>query len=141
MGAWGHQPFQNDTALDWADWVLETGVATAIQQTLQHVASANYLDADDGSTVVAAAAIVAAACDGDVAGLPDDIVPIVPHWNPGADIVQLARDGLSAVSGAQSELASLWGESSEDALWRATLEGLQGRLRHDRVSPTARHRP
>ena len=57
MGAWGSGPFENDDACDWLDELADSGVA-ALREALALADAADYLEAPDGSVVVAAAEVV-----------------------------------------------------------------------------------
>ncbi len=54
MGAWGSGPFENDDACDWLDELADSGVA-ALRAALALADDAEYLEAPDGSVIVAAA--------------------------------------------------------------------------------------
>ncbi|WP_394850762.1 DUF4259 domain-containing protein [Pendulispora brunnea] len=127
MGAWGHGPFDNDGALDWVSWA-EDDTNAAIDSALEQATGAAYLDVDQGSAAVAAAALIAAARDGDMAGLPEDVAALAQDWQPDDTHAARALAALAAVVGAQSELASLWREGTTAAAWEATIERLRERL-------------
>lgn len=130
MGAWGHAPFENDAALDWMSWA-EDDTNAAIHAALRRAVATGYLDVDEGSAAVAAAAIVAAAYDGDVESLPETVAALVDEWQSDEAATELALDALTAVLGPQSELASLWGEGTGGDAWKATIEELRKRLTRD----------
>jgi hypothetical protein len=127
MGAWGYAPFENDAALDWMSWAGDD-TNEAVDSALRQAVAADYLDVDQGSAAVAAAAIVAAAYDGDVESLPGTAATLVDEWQSDEAIIELALDALTAVVGPQSELASLWGEGTGGGAWKATIEQLRKRL-------------
>lgn len=121
MGAWGHKPFQNDSALD---WVADAGGLRAARAAL-NLREGDDLEVDDGSAAVAAAALIAAALDGDVRDLPTSVraalkgAPVTP-----ADAALAAR-ALTRVMSSPSELPELWGAGSD---WHVHTEQLVQRL-------------
>ncbi|WP_394840049.1 DUF4259 domain-containing protein [Pendulispora rubella] len=127
MGAWGYGPFENDSALDWVSWA-EEDTSAAVDSALQQATSAGYLDVDDGSAAVAAASLIAAARDGDTAGLPEEVAALVHDWQPDDSHAARALEALAAVVGAESELAALWREGATAAAWERTIEVLRERL-------------
>ncbi|WP_218946253.1 MULTISPECIES: DUF4259 domain-containing protein [Acinetobacter] len=62
MGAWSHEPFGNDDALDWVDQLVEGGNDESVLARVFNRAIENqkdYLEADEASMIVAAAEVVA----------------------------------------------------------------------------------
>lgn len=128
MGAWGEKPFENDSALDWLGEIDEV---EDLRDTLASIADAeDYLDVDDGSAAIAAAEIVAAACDGKVNRLVEDARTwLGRHGKQLADSDRaLAARAIKRVLGSDSELAELWDEHGTDNEWRRDVAGLVARL-------------
>lgn len=130
MGAWGREPFENDGA---HDWLLErdgygSDAALCASAFDGVIGVEDYLEVDMGQRVVAAAAWMAGARDGDLAALPE-----LPAWRgdpPTATDCQRAAAALDRILLAPtSELAELWDESPDGALWRVSLAALKSRLR------------
>jgi hypothetical protein len=126
MGAWGSGFFDNDAALDWVAVAKRGGTDAAVDGALRAATGADYLEVDDGSAAVAAAALVAAAVDGDVSAVPPKVRAVLDGLAPTAATCALAVDALAAVVGSSSELASLWGH---EPAWRKAIEALVGRVR------------
>jgi hypothetical protein len=61
MGAWSHEPFDNDTASDWADVLMDATDLSYIEATLDRVleVGGSYLEAPDAEEGVAAVAVLA----------------------------------------------------------------------------------
>lgn len=131
MGAWGHQPFENDAAHDWLS-EAEADVG-AIEGAFERAREASYLDVDDGSSAVAAAAIVAAAADGEMSALPERAGALAGGLTVDASLRASAVTALDVVLGESSELRSLW---DGDAKWRATIESVRKRLETPTVAPS-----
>jgi Domain of unknown function (DUF4259) len=125
MGAWSDKPFDNDSALDWLSAADDVG---ALESAFETALSASYLDVDDGSSAVAAAAVVAAAFDGNVSELPADARALAGDVKVDAKLRAHAVEALDRVLGPASELASLWGEGGNDSDFRRGIEQLRARL-------------
>jgi len=131
MGAWGHESFANDSAMDWLGDLLE-GDASGITSALGEVADADadtYLEVDESSAALAAAELVAAAQGKGDDRLNDDAREwLKEHRNEVADIdVGLAQRAVERVF-ASSELRELWDESAPDGDWHAEVKELLLRL-------------
>lgn len=130
MGAWGRGPFENDGA---HDWLIERDGYASDAELCRAAFDAvigveDYLEVDEGQAVVAAAAWLAGARDGDRGGLPD-----MPGWRgdaPTAEDCARAKAALDRIlSAPTSELAELWDDAPEGALWRVSVAALKARLR------------
>lgn len=136
MGAWGHEPFSNDDAMDWLHDMLDAEDDEPLIEALGEVASAEpdeYLDGDSGSIAVAAAAFVTALGGHELDELPEDLVDWIDAQD--ADVLQelyekhapVARAALARVL-VNSELVDLWEESGDDQSWRHQIESLDAAL-------------
>lgn len=128
MGTWGTGPFDDDNASDWAAEAEEAEDWSVVEQALR-VPGDGYLEAPDGQTAWAAAAVVAAADDGSAVQLPENVSAWVDAHRASrpAELRALAVQALQRVLGDQSELAELWQESG-DAEWRTNVQQLASRL-------------
>ena len=123
MGAWGHEPFENDSALD---WVAEVEGLDGVRATLRQCEEEDdYLEGDEGSAAVAAAALIAAALDGDVGDLSDSGLEPLQGATVTAEDAALAMRALTRVMTGSSELPDLWGAGSD---WHVQTEQLIQRL-------------
>ncbi len=136
MGAWGHGPFDNDTAADWSGDLEDAAPADRaglVLQALQTAAEAeDYLDVDDGSNAIAAAAVVAAAAPG---GLPLEHTygpdaAVVAGLEVRPELVALALVALHRVAAEDSEWRELWEESGELDQAREALAPIVEALEH-----------
>lgn len=131
MGAWDTTAFGNDDAADWALDLREgDDPAGFVSRTLSLARANGYLESTEGATVVAAAAVVAAACDGTAKLLP----PELSAWLRGKEkqlkpLAEAAVAALVKVSGDESELRELWAESGELPEWSIFLESISESLR------------
>lgn len=134
MGAWGHDVFENDSAVDWV-YELEEQGAALISTTLESVlqAGGDFLDADIASEGLAAAEALAR-----LLGRPGQTDPYTEsldawiasnRFEPSPNLIKAAVASLDLVLGANSELAELWAEEEESlGRWRSAVEGLRLRL-------------
>ncbi|MFF9477322.1 DUF4259 domain-containing protein [Streptomyces sp. NPDC014733] len=147
MGTWGTGPFGGDAA---ADLVVRLGALPenrrlfAVRTALADAVEERwYLDAPEGETAVAAAALLAAArpggaarpepggagpagdagCGGAAVAVPRCVIP-----QPPPELTGLAVRALDRVLAPDSELAELWDESDSGPQWRASVAGLRAAL-------------
>ncbi|GAA1269471.1 hypothetical protein GCM10009665_67440 [Kitasatospora nipponensis] len=131
MGTWDVGPFHNDNAADFAGRLDQAPPAervALVRAALTRAGEAEgYLEGDDGEEAVAAAALVAAQRAGgepvDPSYGPKGEVPSFP-----AELDAVAVRSLDRVLGAESELAELWDDSGEGAIWRERIARLRGVL-------------
>ena len=136
MGAWGEGPFENDDASDWAyqfDGVDETTGVQIVSEALNLGGPDEYVEAPEGTTAVAAAAVVSWLRD--PGAIPDSPYgEAASTWvrraspTPNASLTTAALTALDRVRSDQSELAELWAEG-EGTAWRASLSQIETRLR------------
>ncbi|MDR2255444.1 MAG: DUF4259 domain-containing protein [Arthrobacter sp.] len=136
MGAWGHEPFENDAAMDWAADLEDSGGLEPLRAALASaVEPGGVEEADAGSEAVAAAAALARlghAFEGVTGALPGEVTEWAADLRAGLDpqLAGLAVRALEAVlRGEESELAELWDEA-EDPAWREHTEALRDWLRN-----------
>lgn len=131
MGAWGTGTFDNDDAADWGDELDEAIDLTPARDALAACTDTDgWLELPEGARGVAAAAVVAAAFDGDVRGLPDQVGEWV-DGQPGtatAGDARLALDALVRVMSEDSELRREWEGSADGPAWAKGIEQLHHRL-------------
>lgn len=137
MGAWGIGPFDNDTAMDFADAMDEAAegerealVRAALIRTVPARGRLEYLGYVEGTEAVAAAALVAAQCPGDApvdtVRRPDQALPVFA-----TDLRSLAVEALDRVVAEASELAELWDEAPGGTKWRQDVSRLRSVLAPD----------
>lgn len=128
MGAWGNGPFDNDDAADWLD-DLPTDDPTHLGAAFAAVAGDGPVEAPEGAVALAAAELLAAMNGAPADDLPPEVrsfAAAAPPPEPG--MVAAARAALDRVTGEESELAELWGETGEGTEWRARVADLRERL-------------
>ncbi len=133
MGAWSHEAFGNDSALDWAFGLEDVDDLSLIEAALAAVLDepAGALDASPATEALAAIEVVAR-----LRGhASDEACPdVVQDWvartrlTPPEPLLRRALAALARVGGDGSELKELWDESDSAADWLASLADLRRRL-------------
>ncbi len=120
MGAWSHQPFDNDDALALIEEMKREGTM-ALGGALQDVLDLEYLEVPEASRAVAAAAFVAVSFGANVQ-IPTELEAAAAEW--GSSTKGLKSIAASAIEKIRtgSELADLWAESEELEAWLKTLD-------------------
>lgn len=130
-GAWGHESFENDSALDWVENFFKPDGVVAVERAISHVTTRKgYLDVDAASAAVAAAETLAIARGHPGRNIPPDVEAQAKRM-PAKRVTSLlppARLALDRVL-ADSELKELWADSPDYAAWRKAVEDLKARLR------------
>jgi len=130
MGAWGHQAFENDDALD---WVADLEAADDLSPCLEALDAIpmkadDYVEAPAAALALAAAEVVAALLGHPTRSLPNE----VSAWVAGQQAVKLAvlNNAKRTVKRVlqNSELLELWKGSKDFAKWKACVEDLLKRL-------------
>ena len=131
MGAWGTGTFDNDDAADWAYELVESAdLAPARAALAATMDSDGWLEIPESARAVAAASVVAAGFDGDVRGLPDEVVEWI-EYHPDAGTLadaRLAIDALERVASVDSELREVWLEAANGPAWVEEIARLVYRL-------------
>jgi hypothetical protein len=131
VGAWGTGTFDNDDAADWAYELVESAdLAPARAALAATMDSDGWLEIPEGARAVAAASVVAAGFDGDVRGLPDEVVEWI-EYHPDAGTLADARmaiDALERVASLDSELREVWLEAANGPAWVEEMARLAYRL-------------
>ena len=133
MGAWGHQSFENDCALDWVgDFAEKKNKLRFLEKTFQQAIelSEDDLDVDEGSWVLAAAEVLAALKGKAAPNLPEEIAAWVSQQSEAvsAAMTQLALRAITVIKNPDnSEVAQLWTEGESDE-WLNAVADLEARL-------------
>ena len=134
MGTWSHEPFGNDTALDWAFELQDTQDFSLVEQAIQRVLDCGpeYLDADTAVEAVAGAEIIAKALGRGTQS--DAYTEEVDAWLksisavPTSTLRSNAHQALSRILGSDSELKELWEESEDFESWESSVRLLQSAM-------------
>ncbi|WP_031014603.1 DUF4259 domain-containing protein [Streptomyces sp. NRRL F-5727] len=131
MGTWDIGPFDNDTAADFSyrvDEAADGKKADVLLAAFREVTGTgdDYLDADFGAEAIAAAALVAAQCEGGEA-VTTSYGPKQPLGDLPVELRAEAVAALDRVLAEPSELLELW-EESDGEEWKAGVLRLRGVL-------------
>lgn len=132
MNLWGTGPFDNDSGKAFIDEVLQDGdyaLAEAFDVVLD--ADMDFIEAEEGQRVMAAAEILNAVLTGDTSRLVD---AELRGWVQQADASALAslktsaRNALARVMGEQSDLPGLWEDGEDGEVWLGEAQRLRQAL-------------
>jgi hypothetical protein len=134
MGTWSHEPFGNDTAIDWTYELQKTHDFSLVEQAIQRVLDCGpeYLEADLAVEAIAAAEIIAKALGRGTQS--DEYTNEVDAWLqtisavPTSALRSKAHQALSRILGPDSELKELWEESEELDSWESSVRLLQSAI-------------
>jgi hypothetical protein len=132
VGAWGHGAFENDDAADWVYELVSAADLEFVREALRSVAgSANYVEVPEGCIGLAAAEVIASACESPSTSTP----PAVSQWLAGhSDSLHegdrsLAIAAVDRVLAQDSELAELWQDADGSTpTWLNGVRDLRARL-------------
>jgi hypothetical protein len=129
MGAWSHESFGNDDAMDWIAELEAEGLpaASGALAAIEEIAP-EYLEAPICASALAAAEVVAGLRGRPAAQLPQEVRQWIAE-NPGdpGELAAVAQRAVDAIA-SKSELRELWEESGEFETWRAAVADLRARL-------------
>ena len=136
MGAWSPEPFGNDSALDWAQDLLESDGPAFLAATFETVLEeeGEYLDAELGEVGLAAAEVLARLLGKPLPG--SELPETLAQWlaGPGREVevdAGLRAQALAAlerIAGNASELHELWAETDALGEWLAQVKALRAAL-------------
>lgn len=145
MGAWGFGDFENDSALDWAEELIEDeNKIEFIESTLKKALSLKtnslfkklinnkekQIEEPLGSEILAASEIIAALNNNPSNDLPDFVTEWINsnRFNNLTSLKLLALEAINIVK-TKSELKELWNESEDLSNWLKIICELEERLR------------
>jgi hypothetical protein len=137
MGTWGHGFFEDDSALDFmADLEESDNPKDVIKEVFESAINSDYLESDEGTAIIVAAAYVDRQTNGTRFSPSTYIHPLsvdtFPERNTEIDLSDLrsaAVGALERVLSNRSELKELWEESGELGEWEAGVFNLGNRLK------------
>lgn len=130
MGTWGIGTFEDDTACDWLDELLEDPSVDFLRNTLA-TPDEGYIEIDQCMAFLAAAEIIAGVIGTPRPGLPDRALRVMSAFSSAAveDLRAIASQKVRRVLAEHSEARELWEENQEDfPKWRDGVLDLCRRL-------------
>lgn len=138
MGAWGHEAFENDDALDLLGDLQEknniNSLYEIIKQALQQKAEEGddaYIEVDIASYIVSIGEIIALMRGHPHADLPEQLLEWhekQSHATPTDQQVKQVIEALQLVRDT-SELQELWEETDEFGVWQDSVDDVMKRLK------------
>lgn len=126
MAAWGTKTFEEDTALAWISELIDSNDP---REFLVDSLSTDpgYIEADQGSGILAACETLIAVLDEPRAGVPGELVDWVGYNESEdlSDLPEVAVIALDKVLADESELREIWSESEEYEEWYANVEQMR----------------
>jgi len=135
-GAWSHESFENDSALDWVAEFQEQPTAAFLRSTLARGTTGKLIESFDGESIIAAAEVVAASLGYAGKGFPQELAPIVAKSGVTfRALAPQAKAALNGVLGAKSELRESWSLHADGRTrWEGSVRGLLSRLSPSQAS-------
>nr|WP_315490792.1 DUF4259 domain-containing protein [uncultured Rhodoferax sp.] len=130
-GAWSHESFANDGALDWVAEFQKTPTLEFLRSTLVQGTAGEYIEHFAGECIIAAAEVVAASLGRPSPQFPKELAPVVlKSAAQFKSLAAIARSALTGgVLGAKSELLENWSLHAEGlARWKGSVSELLKRL-------------
>lgn len=133
MGAWGHGIFQDDTALDVLDIIINyDDPKKFFESVLDHALQADYLEYTNCQEVLVVAALMDNVLHHTLYGDTEEANNFYQH-HPHLDVADLKPKAILALhklTTDSSELNELWAENELlYPQWRKNIDDLTGRLR------------
>lgn len=138
MGTWGYGAFENDSAADWLDELVETTDCKSLLKPIRAVLSSKRkLDLDDCLEAIAGAEILAGARYSPPRNLPRQVSSWVERIGlvPSDDDLGMAQVAVARVA-KSSELEECWGAKVK--AWRRELAKLAKRIATATKAPRPR---
>ncbi len=134
MGAWGHETFANDAALDWCGDLETAQDLSFVEETLSAVIEDddNFLDSDLACEALAACEVIAR-LKGNW-GRRDTYSAKVDRWVEAhpqpvpARLVRRATKAIDRIIDEDSELRELWYEGNAGEDWMLCVTDLRSRV-------------
>ena len=130
MGTWGMKTFENDGNSDWVYDLEETNDLSLIEDAL-NPEETDYLEADEGEMILAAAEIINGIKSEPREGVPEECIEwINKHKSLNVSgLVEKATTLINLVLSEKSELRELWAENEEDyPIWEKNVLELKEKL-------------
>ncbi|WP_018970198.1 DUF4259 domain-containing protein [Rubritalea marina] len=126
MAAWGTKTFEEDTANDWIQELIDSEDAREFLIDSISIDS-GFLEAEQASVILAAGETLIALLDEPRVGVPNELV----DWcgdNECDDVSDLPETVLSSIDKVLSEdceLNNIWAESEDYAEWQENVESMR----------------
>jgi len=126
MAAWGTKTFEEDTANDWIQELIDSEDAREFLSDSLSI-DPGYIEADQAAIVLAASETLIALLDEPRAGVPGELVDWVGdnECDDVSDLPEVALPALAKVLGKESELRDIWSDSEDFDGWLENVESMR----------------
>ncbi|MFC5050810.1 DUF4259 domain-containing protein [Rubritalea spongiae] len=126
MAAWGTKTFEEDTANDWIQELIDADDAREfLIDSLS--TEPGFIEADQGSIVLAASETLIALLDEPRVGVPGELVDWVGdnECDDVSDLPETAVESIDRVLGEESEIRQIWSEAEDFDEWLENVEQMR----------------
>ncbi|PQJ28392.1 DUF4259 domain-containing protein [Rubritalea profundi] len=126
MAAWGTKTFEEDTANDWIQELIDSEDAREFLSESLSI-DPGYIEADQAAIVLAASETLIALLDEPRIGVPGELVDWVGdnECDDVSDLPEVALPALAKVLGKESELREIWSDSEDFDGWLENIESMR----------------
>lgn len=126
MAAWGTKTFEEDTANDWIQELIDADDAREFLIDSLSIES-GFLEAEQGSTALAAGETLIALLDEPRQGVPSELVDWAGdnECDDVSDLPEIAVESIDRVLGEESEIREIWSESEDYDEWVENVEQMR----------------
>ena len=126
MAAWGTKTFEEDTANDWIQELIDSEDAREFLSESLSI-DPGYIEADQAAIVLAASETLIALLDEPRIGVPGALVDWVGdnECDDVSDLPEVALPALAKVLGKESELREIWSDSEDFDGWLENIESMR----------------
>ncbi|MFT5881686.1 MAG: hypothetical protein ACI9FG_000172 [Crocinitomicaceae bacterium] len=126
MAAWGTKTFEEDTANDWIQELIDSEDAREFLSESLSI-DPGYIEADQAAIVLAASETLIALLDEPRAGIPGELVDWVGdnECDDVSDLPEVALLALAKVLGKESELRDIWSDAEDFDEWLENVESMR----------------
>ena len=126
MAAWGTKTFEEDTANDWIQELIDSEDAREFLSESLSI-DPGYIEADQAAIVLAASETLIALLDEPRAAVPGELVDWVGdnECDDVSDLPEVALPALAKVLGKESELREIWSDSEDFDEWLENVESMR----------------
>ncbi len=126
MAAWGTKTFEEDTANDWIQELIDSDDAREFLIDSITIDS-GYLEADQASAILATGETLIALLDEPRSSVPSELVDWAGdnECDDVSDLPEITLTALDKVLTDESELNNIWSDSEDYEEWKENLESMR----------------
>lgn len=126
MAAWGTKTFEEDTANDWIQELIDSDDAREFLIDSISIDS-GFLEADQASAILATGETLIALLDEPRSSVPSELVDWAGdnECDDVSDLPEITLPAIDKVLTEDSELNNIWAESEDYEEWKENVEGMR----------------